>query len=78
MVSVAPLLESKTLQVKLSRNNQKRKRNAQRSRAYSSIGTTSEMKLPGEINRHVGPYYANTAPGLHVAEMDWIFFLKYS
>jgi len=76
-ISVAPLLGSKTGQVKIQQNNQKRKRNAQRSRAFSSIRTGSEMKLPGEMGRPVGPHYANTSPGSHVAEMDLNFFLKY-
>jgi len=64
------------VQVKISRNNQNRKRNAQRSRAYSSIRIASEMKLPGEINRSVGMYYANTAPGFYVTEMDLIFLIR--
>jgi hypothetical protein len=62
------------VQVKVSRNNQKRKRNAQRSRSCSSIRTASEMKLPIEMSRTVGPYYANTASVLHVAGMDLNFF----
>jgi len=32
------------------------------------------MKLPGEMSRPVEPYYANTAPGWHVAETDLNFF----
>ena len=34
------------------------------------------MKLPGEINRSVGMYYANTAPGFYVTEMDLIFLIR--
>jgi hypothetical protein len=50
------------MQVKAPRNNQKRKGNGQRSRAYSSIRIASELKLPGELSRPVGAYYTNTAP----------------
>lgn len=73
-VSVAQLLEFKTLQVKVSRNNQKRKRKSHRSRAYSSIRTASEMKLPGEMSRPVGPYYANTAPSCACSWNGFDFF----